>query len=123
MRKIKINSLYQIPNNFTGIAEWKDENTDEKWWFRNGKHHCIKKPANIWPGGERWYQDDKLHRIDGPAFVLYAVASYESVEKYYIHGFELTKSQHQIFQFLWKNTQKKKTKKLMMIFVKLVMAK
>ena len=33
-----------------------------------GKLHRIDGPAIIWPdGSEAWYQNDVLHRTDGPA--------------------------------------------------------
>ena len=45
-----------------GVQFWKNE---------KGKTHRIGGPAVIRPngGGEEWWQDGKLHREDGPAFI------------------------------------------------------
>ena len=43
----------------------------EEWW-RHGKRHRIGKPAVVHHGfwqDKMWYQDDLLHRVDGPAVV------------------------------------------------------
>ena len=39
-----------------------------KFWYQNDKLHRIDGPAIEWSGGSKfWYQNDKLHRINGPA--------------------------------------------------------
>jgi len=39
-----------------------------KRWFQNGKLHRIDGPAIESPNGTKyWFQNDKRHRIDGPA--------------------------------------------------------
>ena len=85
---IKINDSLEVPNDFTGIAEYSNE---LKQWYKEGKLHRIDGPAveysngtKIWykegkrhrengparehsNGGKEWYKEGKLHRIDGPA--------------------------------------------------------
>ena len=37
-------------------------------WYQNDKLHRLDGPAVEWTNGDReWYQNDKLHRLDGPA--------------------------------------------------------
>ena len=43
------------------------ENGD-KYWYQNDKLHRLDGPAVEWGNGTKiWYQNDKLHRLDGPA--------------------------------------------------------
>jgi hypothetical protein len=66
MKTIKINSLLEIPENYTGIAESSNGN---KWWFKEGKYHREDGPAVEYPNGTKcWYKNGKLHREDGPAY-------------------------------------------------------
>jgi hypothetical protein len=47
----------------------KDNGTRE--WFQNGKLHRLDGPAVEWSsGGKEWYQNGKFHRLDGPAVEL-----------------------------------------------------
>ena len=65
MKTIKISSLIELPNNFTGIAEWPDET---KNWYLDGQRHRGDGPAVEYPGGTKyWYLHGKLHHVDGPA--------------------------------------------------------
>jgi hypothetical protein len=40
----------------------------DKFWYQNDKLHRLDGPAVEWSDGDKsWYQNDKLHRLDGPA--------------------------------------------------------
>jgi len=140
MKKIKVDCFHEIPGDFTGIAEFSkgrkvwllngrihrskgpavEEKDGTKMWIQNGKQHRRGSPAIIKSSGDQfWWQNGLIHRIDGPA------AEYiDGDRKYFVFHQELSEKQFEIFLFLLKNSfQKKKTKKLMMIFVKLVTAK
>ena len=40
-----------------------------KYWYQNGKLHRLDGPAIEYPNGTKyWYQNGKLHRTDGPAY-------------------------------------------------------
>jgi hypothetical protein len=95
MNTIKVESAFDIPNNFTGIVEYA--NGDKRWflngerhrengpaienadgtkrWFLNGKYHCENGPAvERIDGTKKWYLNGSLHRENGPA-VEYANGS------------------------------------------------
>ena len=39
-----------------------------KRWYQNGKLHRLDGPVVEWADGtKQWYQNGKLHRLDGPA--------------------------------------------------------
>jgi hypothetical protein len=43
-----------------------------KCWYQDDKLHRVDGPAMEWSDGDRaWYQDGRLHRVDGPAVELY----------------------------------------------------
>lgn len=67
MKTIKVNRLGEIPENFTGIVEW--ENGD-KWWYEN----------------------DKLHREDGPAKTLI-----EGYKSWWLNGNYIWNSDYEKF--------------------------
>lgn len=67
MKTIKINKFSEVPNNFTGIAEFSN---GDKIWFKEGKLHREGGPACEWANGNKeWFKEGKGHRIDGPAGV------------------------------------------------------
>ena len=40
----------------------------DKFWYQNGKLHRVDGPAAEYANGDKsWWQNDKLHRVDGPA--------------------------------------------------------
>ena len=40
----------------------------DKYWYQNGKLHRIDGPAAEYANGDKyWYQNGQRHRIDGPA--------------------------------------------------------
>ena len=60
-----------------------------KFWYQDDKLHRTDGPAIEYAnGGKFWYQDDKLHRTDGPA-VEYA----DGDKRWYIEGKEYTKGE------------------------------
>ena len=66
METIKVKNYGEIPNGFTGIAEWAD---GEKQWYLNGKHHRVDGPAWEYADGtKKWLLNGKRHRVDGPAY-------------------------------------------------------
>ena len=65
MKTIKVENSGEIPNGFTGIAEWPD---GEKEWYLDGEYHRVDGPAIEYADGrKRWFLNGKLHRVDGPA--------------------------------------------------------
>jgi hypothetical protein len=57
MKTIKIQSLFHVPKNFTGIAEYS--NGSKEWWFE-GQIHRIDGPAIEYANGDKlWYIDDE----------------------------------------------------------------
>lgn len=57
----------------TGVVPQRDvylwRNGVEYW--QNNKLHRLDGPARLFKGGEEWFKEGKLHRTDGPALVLY----------------------------------------------------
>ena len=44
------------------------DNDGTKEWYQDGKLHRLDGPAIEWyDGTKEWYQNDELHRLDGPA--------------------------------------------------------
>jgi hypothetical protein len=65
MKILKIKSVDDIPENFTGIAEYKD---GYKEWYKDELLHREDGPAVEWPSGLKiWFQNGKKHRTNGPA--------------------------------------------------------
>jgi hypothetical protein len=65
MKTVKFESSRQIPNGFTGIAEYA--NGSKVWWL-NGKLHRVDGPAVEGADGtKQWWLNGKRHRVDGPA--------------------------------------------------------
>ena len=53
-----------------------------KMWFQNGKLHRLDGPAvERLDGSKAWYQNGKLHRLDGPA-----VEYPDGTKMWYING-------------------------------------
>jgi hypothetical protein len=56
----------EIPDNYTGIAI---TSYGGKLWYQEGKLHRLDGPAWEWANGAKsWYHHGKLHRLDGPAW-------------------------------------------------------
>ena len=54
-----------------------------KHWYQNDKLHRLDGPAIEWANGTKfWLQNGKYHRLDGPA------VEYADMDKYYIDGIE-----------------------------------
>jgi hypothetical protein len=65
MKTIKVKDSSEIPENYTGIAEWPD---GTKEWLKGGKPHREDGPAcEYTDGGKHWYKDGEQHRLEGPA--------------------------------------------------------
>ena len=51
--------------------EVKVDSEGTKRWYQNGKLHRLDGPAGEWADGSKfWYQNGKRHRLDGPAIEL-----------------------------------------------------
>lgn len=62
-------------------------------WYKNGKLHRIDGPARLGKKYEEWRIDGVLHRLDGPA-IIDKVLPDKIINKYFIHGKEITKGEH-----------------------------
>ena len=57
-----------------------------KYWYQDDKLHRLDGPAiELRSGTKEWYQDGKLHRLDGPA-----VERNEGPNEWWINGKHLT---------------------------------
>jgi large subunit ribosomal protein L20 len=66
MKTIKVKLYLDVPNDFTGIAEFAN---GDKYWYKEGKYHREDGPAVEWANGNKeWWFEGELHRLDGPAF-------------------------------------------------------
>jgi len=90
MKIIEVDFWGEQPDNFTGIAIWRDG--EAKVWLREGNLHRLDGPAIEWNNGEK---------------------------SYWIFNQDLSKAEFDLFQFLWDNTFLKQTDKLIEIFVEL----
>ena len=72
--------------NFTGVFE----NSEGRFWLRNGIEHREDGPATEWASGSKeWFQNGKQHREDGPA-VEYA----DGREAWYLRGQIVSEEEH-----------------------------
>jgi hypothetical protein len=56
----------EIPDNYTG---WFVDTYGNKLWYQDDKLHRVDGPAIEQANGSKWwYQYGKLHRLDGPAW-------------------------------------------------------
>jgi hypothetical protein len=79
MKIIKVENAGEIPDDFTGIAEYS---YGTKEWYKEGKLHREGGPA-VENRNEfnSWFKEGKLHREDGPAI------EYSHGEKeYWVNG-------------------------------------
>ena len=62
MKTVRINSWTELPNGFTGIAEFPN---GSKHWHKKGKCHREDGPAKEWTypfkGFDKWYLEDKSY--------------------------------------------------------------
>ena len=66
MKTIKVKLYLDVPNDFTGIAEFAN---GDKYWYKEGKYHREDGPAvERANGNKEWWFEGELHRLDGPAF-------------------------------------------------------
>ena len=79
MKTIKVETSKQIPNDFTGVAEYPN---GDREWYKEGNLHREDCPAvECSDGTKLWYKEGKWHRLDGPAI------EYSHGEKeYWING-------------------------------------
>jgi|ERR1700691_3788100 len=84
MKTIKLDSYNDIPENYTGIVEYNDGDTE---YFLNGSLHREDGPAVIYPDGSIFYYvNGSLHREDGPA-----VIRKDDVEYWFLNDKNITK--------------------------------
>jgi antitoxin component YwqK of YwqJK toxin-antitoxin module len=89
MKHIK---LYEQAEPEKRIKYHPDGSVKRERWHQNGKLHRPDGPAWIWyrlDGSveeEEWYQNGKLHRLDGPAWIGYRPDGSVEWEWWYWHG-------------------------------------
>jgi len=67
----------------------KIKDNGDKFWFQNDKRHRLDGPAVESSDGDKvWYQNDKLHRLDGPA-IEYS----DGYKEWHIEGKELSEEE------------------------------
>src|ERR1700691_2726470 len=67
MKTLKLKDWEDIPENYTGIIEYKNNILE---YCLNGKCHREDGPAFIYPDGRMYYYlNGKCHREDGPAVI------------------------------------------------------
>ena len=65
MKTIKVTNGYEIPKNYTGIAEYTN---GTKVWLKEGNLHREDGPAIEYEDGYKaWWIEGSLRREDGPA--------------------------------------------------------
>ena len=81
------------------IFRREDGSIESERWYLDDKCHRIDGPAIVWYyedgsiESEYWYLDDKCHRIDGPAIVRYSKDGSIESEVWYLDGKQLTEEQ------------------------------
>ena len=83
MKTIKINSLKEIPENFTGIIEYPD---GSKVWYKKGKLHRINGPAVESSDGENhwWIEGEYYIDIDLKNLISSSICLGKNKDKYNI---------------------------------------
>ena len=62
-------------------------NNGTKFWYQNDKRHRIDGPAIEGADGSKsWWLNDKLHRIDGPAY-----EGADGTKEWWLNGIEYSK--------------------------------
>jgi hypothetical protein len=74
------------PKNFTGNVE---HSKGEKRWYQNGKLHRLDGPAIEKSNGTKiWYKNGMFHRLDGPAYI-----ETKGFNSHYINGKQYSKQE------------------------------
>ena len=67
----------------------KIKDNGDKFWYQNGKLHRLDGPACEYADGDKtWYQNGDLHRLDGPA-----IEHADEYKFWFIEGKELTEEE------------------------------
>jgi hypothetical protein len=90
-----IRETYNFVGNFTGFVIYNDENN--KIYFKDGLYHCEEGPAFITREYEKWYINNRLHRLGGAA-VIRANGSQE----YWVDGKPVTELEHNVLYGIMK---------------------
>jgi hypothetical protein len=65
MEVIKVRSASEIPDGFTGIAEYPN---GDRGWYKEGNIHRLDGPAIEYSNGTKFWRIEGIsHRTDGPA--------------------------------------------------------
>ncbi len=89
MNMIKIDSFREIPEKFTGIADYGD---GRKEWYEYGELHRINGPAVEHAGGRKeWWLHGKFHRTNGPA-----IEYINGIKLWFLNGQQLTEENFNI---------------------------
>ncbi len=86
MDKILVERSSEIPNDFTGIAEFKRGGYT---YFLNGTIHREDGPAVIGPNNSyfMWIINNEKHRTDGPAYECFASDGRVITRHWYINNY------------------------------------
>jgi hypothetical protein len=91
MNVLKVDVCYNVPHNYTGIAEL---HTGSKYWYLNGQRHRLDGPAIEFKNGSKeWWFNGKKHREDGPA-----IEDSNGHKAWYLNG--INYSQEEWFELL-----------------------
>jgi hypothetical protein len=74
----------KIPYNYTGSSTNED---GIKAWYQDGKLHRLDGPAIEVNDSKAWYQYGKLHRLEGPAWEMA-----DGSKEWWINGKQITKT-------------------------------
>ena len=106
MNTIKIKEWKDIPEDFTGIAEYPD---GTKFWFKDGSLHREGGPAKEYSDGHKeWCKDGLWHREDGPAIKYNGGTEYwylegEAYQRIFLENYVILDHYKGKFGIMWYN--------------------
>lgn len=99
-----------VPEDFTGYCKLIQENAQV--WFVDGEPHHDTEPAYIScsfidgkPDNIKWYNHGRLHRLDGPAYIVGRIG-FENFKSYYILDYPYNeKDYYELPEVKWNPTR------------------
>lgn len=87
MNKIKVANTKEIPDNYTGVVEYIENDTLLERSFLNGKLHSFNdQPAQRFcKGSYYWYKNGLIHRVCAPA-AIYVGSIGDKKEVFYLES-------------------------------------
>jgi hypothetical protein len=74
------------------MDQQKEFSSGSKYWYQNNKLHRVDGPAIEYSNGDKsWYQNGLRHRIDGPA-----IDHYDGGKYWFLYNKKYTKEQYLI---------------------------